>query len=487
MTTTFQLILEPAVSKLDMPPAQHSQSIYPQQEQSSMQHEAELDAYGRSEIARAALLGKHVEVRRLLKGGHIDPELTDIHGRTPLSLAAEGGYFEVVKLLAKRGNGINTPDNHGRTALSYAVKAHSNEQGHIKATQLLLKRKEIDPDLKDEKGRTPLSYAVSSEYAGGVTKQLLEYKSLKQRGTVDPNSQDYSGRTPLSYAAGGNHWDAVGLLLEWDDIDAELEDNLGRTPFSYAAEGGHWTVVRQLLEFGINTDSKDHDGRSPLSYAVSTPYRSGAPHDSHDPVAKLLMDRTDVDVDLKDNNGRTPVFYAELAQRKKMVDLLNEAVQFSRRVTAIKTHDGDYSCTEIVHTTQCTSCTALEMHTATCAEVNRESIQISSVDLGNKNKKGLVRLYFVDNMISGVIVIVAQDGIMEYWKDFKPSPGNKTFRAQIIEALVRMKSNATFYLPPKELKGVAMCKHFCEIRLKLESDLATMARAKEDFLSSRWN
>jgi ankyrin repeat protein len=36
---------------------------------------------------------------------------------------------------------------------------------------------------------------------------------------------------------------------------------------SYAAENGHKAVVKLLLEAQAETDSKDGDGRTPLSYA----------------------------------------------------------------------------------------------------------------------------------------------------------------------------------------------------------------------------
>lgn len=66
----------------------------------------------------------------------------------------------------------------------------------------------------------------------------------------------------------------------------------------------------------MNVDSKDSDGRTPLSYAVWY---------GHEAVVKLLFDTGKVDVDSKNSDGRTPLFHAVGNKREAVVKLLCDA------------------------------------------------------------------------------------------------------------------------------------------------------------------
>ena len=77
----------------------------------------------------------------------------------------------------------------------------------------------------------------------------------------------------------------VKLLLAKDGVDPDSKDVWGRTPLSCAAERGHEAVVKLLLaEDGVDPDSKDSIwGRTPLSYAAAG---------GHEAVVKLLSSIT---------------------------------------------------------------------------------------------------------------------------------------------------------------------------------------------------
>ena len=66
--------------------------------------------------------------------------------------------------------------------------------------------------------------------------------------------------------------ECVRLLLERENVDADSKDNDGRSPLSWAAESEDEPIVRLLLErMDVEADSKDNNGDSPLSWALRLP------------------------------------------------------------------------------------------------------------------------------------------------------------------------------------------------------------------------
>lgn len=72
---------------------------------------------------------------------------------------------------------------------------------------------------------------------------------------------------PIISAAQKGDKSAVRLLLN-KGAYIESKDSQGRTPLSCAVQEGHEALVKLLLEKGSNIDSKDIDGRTPLFWAV---------------------------------------------------------------------------------------------------------------------------------------------------------------------------------------------------------------------------
>jgi hypothetical protein len=107
-------------------------------------------------------------------------------------------------------------------------------------------------------------------------------------------SQNFSKQTTglhLTARFGLLHLSELWLLHSENAIgkDADSKDNEGRTPLSCAAAGGHEAVVKLLVERDdVDADSKDEHGRTPLSCAAAG---------GHEAVVKLLVERDDVDAD----------------------------------------------------------------------------------------------------------------------------------------------------------------------------------------------
>lgn len=101
--------------------------------------------------------------------------MRDGNGRTLLSLAAEKGYENIVRLLLKNLATVDLMDREtDRTPLSWAA-----EKGHQEIARLLLDFG-ADVGLKDCHGQTPLSWAAKTDNRN-IVALLQEASELAQR------------------------------------------------------------------------------------------------------------------------------------------------------------------------------------------------------------------------------------------------------------------------------------------------------------------
>jgi ankyrin repeat protein len=230
---------------------------------------------GMTSLTWAVRSEQELAVQLLLEVDGIYVDTKDVHGRTPLSWAAEkaSGDDTIVRFLLDTGKvDVNSRDNNGRSPLMWAVRAMvDSDLTDDLIVALLLKTPDVELDLVDVHGRTPLSLVVE---AAAATPTAMEepYRryvsiidSLIGSGKVDVDSKDGGGRTPLSWAAtqaaslqakqgaamnGGYrlHIDhllmesrgasVMNLLLKTGRVNANLRDNQGRSPLSWAVQEG---------------------------------------------------------------------------------------------------------------------------------------------------------------------------------------------------------------------------------------------------------
>lgn len=135
--------------------------------------------------------------------------------------------------------------------------------------------------------------------------------------------------TGIHLAAYFGVMNAIRFLLGSEDPDSK--DSEGRTPLSWASSNGHEDVVKLLLDQdGVEPDSRDFRGQTPLFHAV----RGG-----HGEVVNILLSNETVNPCSTDNSGRTPLLFATERGRGKVVKLLagmsNAEVQDNNGQTAL--------------------------------------------------------------------------------------------------------------------------------------------------------
>ena len=140
------------------------------------------------------------KVKKYLDHGY-DLNIKNDSGETPLHLASEKGYKEIVELLLKKGADPNIKNVYAGLSPLYLASV----EGHKDIVELLLKYG-ANPNIKSDSEETPLHWASIEGY-----KEIVEL--LLNHG-VDPNIKNAYGETPLYLASSNRHKDIVELLLK---------------------------------------------------------------------------------------------------------------------------------------------------------------------------------------------------------------------------------------------------------------------------------
>ena len=134
-----------------------------------------------------------------VRSTNLDVNIKDALGRTPLHIAMEKGYENMVEFLVQNGAEVNITDARGNTPLILIIHKTGNLQ---------------------------------------ITRRLLE------KGAA-VNAQNQTGETALMYAAWRGHQGIVRLLLD-NRADASLKNRRGDTALGLAESKGHLEIVEML-------------------------------------------------------------------------------------------------------------------------------------------------------------------------------------------------------------------------------------------------
>jgi ankyrin repeat protein len=231
-----------------------------------------------------------LESTKVLAAAGADVNQTTEYGWTPLLTATNNRHYKLATWLVEHGGNVNQPNKGGWTPLYLATDNRNIEGGdypvprpdmeHLEFIKILLDHG-ADPNLraKDdtltrtiftmqwffESGATPFVRAAQS---GDV--ELM--KVLLAHG-ADPKLATDFGDTALSAAAGigwvegvtyehsaADNLAAIKMLLDLG-LDPNSVNHDGRTPLMGAALKGRSDVIQLLVDHGAKLDTRDHGSR----------------------------------------------------------------------------------------------------------------------------------------------------------------------------------------------------------------------------------
>ena len=207
--------------------------------------------FDRTPLMCAAADGKQSAFEMLIQNG-ADPSLKDYREENLLHFAARGGDVTIINKLLSLGLDINSRSLPGETPLMHAAA-----DGKQNAFEMLIQNG-ADPYLKDNDGSSLLHHAAN----GGNTSIIDKLLSLG----LDVNSMSSFG-SPLMYAAEWPQQRAFQMLIQ-NGADPFLKDKDGSSLLHCAAKGGNTSIINELLSLGVQIDSKDLSGKTPLTIAT---------------------------------------------------------------------------------------------------------------------------------------------------------------------------------------------------------------------------
>jgi E3 ubiquitin-protein ligase mind-bomb len=166
-------------------------------------------------------------VEELLKHKDVDVNLKDNDNQMALHYAAVWKKIstELLTKILEKSADVNAQDERGNTALHRAII-----QENKTAVKVLLKRKEIDFNLKNNQNQTALHLtSVKKDIPIDLFRMILEI-------STDVNAQDERGCTALHFAIIFKNRTAVEELLKRMDVNVTLKNNKNQTALNLCSE-----------------------------------------------------------------------------------------------------------------------------------------------------------------------------------------------------------------------------------------------------------
>ncbi|KAM7542139.1 hypothetical protein Aperf_G00000018490 [Anoplocephala perfoliata] len=253
----------PMVSAHQPPPPPPPATVQPPNNTSATPRvqQVDINAYTESSNESALTLacnGGFTDLARLLLERGADKEHRDKKSHTPLHTAVYANQRAIVNLLLEFGADIEAQVERTKdTALSIACS-----HGRLEIAEDLLARG-ANKEHRNFSDYTPLSLAASGGFVDVI--QLL----LKNGAEINSRTGSKLGISPLMLASMNGYTEAVKVLLEnGSDINAQIETNRN-TALTLACFQGQADVVKLLVERKANIEHRAKTGLTPLMEAAS--------------------------------------------------------------------------------------------------------------------------------------------------------------------------------------------------------------------------
>jgi ankyrin repeat protein len=231
-----------------------------------------------------------LESTKLLVAAGADVNQTTEYGWTPLLTATNNRHYRLAAWLVENGANVNLPNKGGWTPLYLATDNRNIEGGdfpvpkpdmdHLEFINLLLTHG-ANPDLRSKDDTlTRTIFTMQWFFEAGATPFVraaqsgdIELMKLLLKHGADPKIPTDFGDTALSAAAGigwvegvtyehsvKDNLEAVKMLLDLG-LDPNSANRDGRTPLMGAALKGRNDVVQLLVDHGARLDTRDRGSR----------------------------------------------------------------------------------------------------------------------------------------------------------------------------------------------------------------------------------
>uniref|UniRef100_A0A5B6YN64 PGG domain-containing protein n=1 Tax=Davidia involucrata TaxID=16924 RepID=A0A5B6YN64_DAVIN len=219
----------------------------------------------------------------------------NIEEKSPLYMATEAGYLELVMLMMEFIVKSENPDVwlQGESIVHAAIRTRNKE-----LLDKLLSYRPSLMDSNDENGTTPLSYAASIGYLEGVCYILEGFVECTYRS-------DGNGLYPIHMASSKGHINIIQEFLQCCPDSRELLNRQGQNILHIAAENGKADAISYMLkvpELENLINERDDGGNTALHLATRK---------VHPKVVSILTWDQRVSLELLNGSGMTALDGAE--------------------------------------------------------------------------------------------------------------------------------------------------------------------------------
>eukprot|EP01094_Clydonella_sp_ATCC50884_P017540 TRINITY_DN306_c7_g1_i1.p1 TRINITY_DN306_c7_g1~~TRINITY_DN306_c7_g1_i1.p1 ORF type:complete len:836 (-),score=304.65 TRINITY_DN306_c7_g1_i1:349-2856(-) len=203
-------------------------------------------------LHEAAKAGNAMEVKRYLRTESVNER--DEYQQTPLHVACQGNFVDIVKQLLKKKADVNPQDRNGWTPLHCGAS-----YGSLDVLELLLTCDDIDVGVLNKDGTSALHYLVRLTVPSSKLDLYLRVLELFVKRRGDLNSQTKHGEGALHQACLRGNAPAVKFLLE-HEANINLLNKMGETGLHYAVRAGQKEIIDLLIRYGADVTLKSEDG-----------------------------------------------------------------------------------------------------------------------------------------------------------------------------------------------------------------------------------